>query len=504
MDGFSELKLPETPEPWGEPDLSLIYQETISAPAFPDNVLPAAWARWTEAAAEGAGAPQPFVAVALLAATGSLIGNARWASPWNDWREPPVINVALIGRPSSGKSPAIDQVANLLAGIEAEANADYGDRKREAKRDAAEAAERMKAWEAQVKEAVKLGNAAPLPPFETIPTQAPPRRRLYSTSPTTEAAARLSATNPRGLLLLRDELAGWIASMDRYSGGAGGDRQFWLQAYGGRYWTPDRVKDGDEPLVVHHLLWAVLGGIQPDRVASLMMGGDDDGLSARFLYCWPEPLPPRRPSSVPDTDAAIARFRRLRALVWGNDPEPQIVPFSEAAADVVQEWREQIARLEQSEAGLFLSWIGKLPGMAIRLALILEYLAWSGSPDGTPEPEEISERAIVAAVVFLDGFAIPMARRTFGAAALPQAERDARRLARWLIHQTPIPETVNARDLRRLREGPQIGDAERMEAALRELEGARWCRATPTRAGGTSGRTRKDWTINPAIERARS
>jgi plasmid stabilization system protein ParE len=33
---------------------------------------------------------------------------------------------------------------------------------------------------------------------------------------------------------------------------------------------------------------------------------------------------------------------------------------------------------------------------------------------------------------------------------LPRAERDTRAIARWLIRQNPVPDIVNARDLRRM------------------------------------------------------
>ncbi len=483
---------------WPEADLSLIRPEAIPAPSWPEKVLPPRWERWTREAAEGAGAPHAFVASALLSAVGAVIGNARWSSPWPGWQEPPALNVALVGAPSSGKSPALDRVVNLVSKLEADENADYESRMQEARRHAQERAERKRIWEAETRAAVRDGTPVPPPPEGLDEPEMPPRRRLFSVAPTPEAAAYLSADNPRGLLLIRDELAGWISGMDRYANGAGGERQFWLQSHGGRPWTADRVKDGQMPLMVPHLLWSIAGGIQPDRLP-LMLDGADDGLSSRFaLFCWPAALPPRRPTCRADDEGALARLARIRSLPW-EPPEPVVVPFSDQAADVIQEWRVQVAGMEADAAGIFLSWLGKLPGAAVRLALILELMAWSESQKGTSEPREVSERSAVAACALLEVFAIPMARRCFGSASLPQAERDARRLARWLIRQSPLPETVNARELRRRANGPTIPSAERVEAALRELEAAGWCRPAPVRAGDLPGRARANWAINPAL-----
>lgn len=488
---------PRTDAPWPDPDMTLLRREDVAAPAFLANVLPPAWARWTAQAAEGAGSPQAFVAVALLTAAEAMIGNSRWASPWDPWKEPPTVNAALIGLPSSGKSPALDQVHELLRAIETEWNADWAERQREHQSAVLEAAERMKSYEADVKTAVGRGAPAPEMSPECVTPKPVQRRRLCSTDVTIEKAARLSEMNPRGMLLMRDELAGWLSGMDRYTSGGGGDRAFWLQAYGGRSWTTDRVKDA-EPVLIPHLLWSVIGTIQPDRVAGLMMGGDDDGLTARMLYCWPDRLPPRRPGCRADTNAALDRLRRLRGLSWEEEPEPRILPLTEIAAAALQEWREKVAEMENEAAGLMLSWLGKLPGMAVRLALILELLAWSETGGGTPEPQTVGEYSVIAAITFLHDFALPMTRRTFGAAALPEPERDAWLLARWLIKQRPMPEMVNAKSLRRMARGPAISDPKRMDAALVELEAAGWVRAAFARASGR-GQPRKDHAVNPAL-----
>ncbi len=392
--------------------------------------------------------------------------------------------VALIGRPSAGKSPAMYAVTTLLGRLQSAMNLDYGDRTKTHAAAAQEAKERHAKWAAEVKEAVSKSGPPPAMPDGALAPAPIQKRRLYSTDPTVAKAERMSAGNPFGLLLHRDELAGWLAGMDQFNGSAGSDRAFWLQAWGGQDWSPDRCKDGDAEIAVPHLLWSVLGGIQPDRAASLLLAGDDDGLTARFLYIWPEPRPPRRPTVAPDTDAAEAALARLRSLPWSEAPACRVLPFTEAAAVVVQQWREHVAVMEAGASGLFLSWLGKLPGFAVRLAVILQHLAWCVS-DGDP-PDVISEKSIVRAVTLLDGYAVPMARRTFGQAALPQQERDARTLAQWLIGRSPLPATINAREMRRMADGPGIGDAGRMAAGLRELAEADWLRPAGGREAGAT------------------
>jgi putative DNA primase/helicase len=106
-------------------------------------------------------------------------------------------------------------------------------------------------------------------------------------------------------MLYRDELAGWIGSFDRYSRGSA-ERGFWIETYGGRPYVIDRKQQKGEPISIPYLPVAVLGGIQPDRLGNLLLEGEDDGLSARLLYSWPDPIPPSPPRGSRDDSMAPA------------------------------------------------------------------------------------------------------------------------------------------------------------------------------------------------------
>jgi len=55
---------------------------------------------------------------------------------------------------------------------------------------------------------------------------------------TVEKVASLLATAaPKGVVVVRDELAGWIAGMNAYNDAG---RAFWLEAYGGRPYRVER------------------------------------------------------------------------------------------------------------------------------------------------------------------------------------------------------------------------------------------------------------------------
>ena len=107
-----------------------------------------------------------------------------------------------------------------------------------------------------------------------------------------------------------------------------------------------------------------------------------------------------------------------------------LLPLDPEAASALQDYRTQVAVTETEASGLFLSWLGKLPGMAVRIATILEHLHWSGEHEQSHQPpESISARATVAAIAFLDRYAaiaVALARLRFprsiwkGAGAMDQ------------------------------------------------------------------------------------
>jgi hypothetical protein len=109
-----------------------------------------------------------------------------------------------------------------------------------------------------------------------------------------------------------------------------------IPRHGGRAYTVDRVKTDGVPLKIPNLSIAVTGGIQPDKLSSLLLKGDDDGLAGRFLLVWPEPIPPKRPTDYSDTSQMLTALRRISALTPSVDefenPAPKVIVLSDAAA----------------------------------------------------------------------------------------------------------------------------------------------------------------------------
>lgn len=484
-----------TPE-WPEPEARYLRPELPAPPALPlAEVFGETWARWIAEAAESKSAPPDYIAAALLSVSGALIGNTRWISPWAGWAEPPIIWSMAIGTPSMNKSPGFDAILGPLRKLEGLARKQCEGALTEW-RDRAEVAKLAEAtWKEAAKTAIKQGTEPPAKPKEANPGAEPVRPRYVLTDATVERLGVILAGQPRGALIFRDELAGWLQGMTRYSGG-GSDRPFWLEAYGGRGFSVERM--GREPVYVDHLSVGVLGGIQPDRLKTLLFKSDDDGLLARFMPIWPLAAPIKRPSAGADDAFLTEALGRLIALQMPIGEEgllrPWCVPFAPHAADLFQTYRETVRSWETGAEGLLLSFIGKLPGLAARVALVLAFLDYAAT--GQEPPKAIGIDAFGRAAHFIEAYALPMARRAYADASIPKEERAARRLASILSGQRL--ERFSTREILKMERNGLSGKAE-LNPALVLLDEAAIIRRIDLPPGPKGGAPQRLYAVNPAI-----
>lgn len=486
---------------WAEPDMSMVSAGRFPAPTMPTAMFRDLWPLISDLA-EGAGAPVDYVALGVIATAASLVGAKRRVQPFTsspNWQEPCVLWVAPVGDPSSNKSPAIDAATGPLRGIEKDKAEAHKQQliywQTQAERAKAERAE----WQAQVKAATKEGEATPPMPEAAVESDEPQRPRLIVQDGTPEAVIDILSGNPNGVLHLRDELAGWLMSFDRYSPGG---REFWLEAYGGRPFTVDRKSNRNGPVFVKFNGVTVLGGIQPEKLSSCLLGATDDGLVARFLWAWPEPRRYQRPQNIADLGLLETVYRRLSDLSAETDEGGAIVPdvllLDDAAGKIFEAWICDNDDAGAEAAGLYKGFLGKLRGMVLRLALVAELLAWARR--GGSEPDSIGAATLVSVLQFVDSYAKPSALRVFGDAALPVDRRNAAQLARIVTKNGW--ERINARDILRGGHLAKAANAADVDAAIALLIEADWLRAAPSRSGGGIGRARKDFLVNPAVHGA--
>ena len=458
------------------------------------DILGPKLARWLIQAAEAKSAPADYVFAGLLSVCSTLIGNNRWVSPWSGWKEPPLIWCMIIGLPSAGKSPGLDALADPLRIAEAKLRADAAEQHVEwqRKKELANIAERV--WKEKVKAAMADGTTPPPKPKEAEIGPEPILPRLMVNDATIEALAALLASRPEGVLQMRDELAGWLEGMVRYSKGS--DRPFWIEAYGGRGWSVERKHQS--PLTVDRLSIGILGGIQPDRLISLLLKSDDDGLLARLVPIWPHPAPIKRPQQQAD-DVFIANLiEKLLSLGMVEDKEgnsqPRLIPFAEPARERMDEFRIAVREWEKASEGLLVSFIGKLPGLAARLSLVFAYLDWA--VEGTDEPWEISVTHFARAAKLIEEYILPMARRSYASASVSQVERSARHLVA-IIREKGWRQFTSREVLRLERSG--LGTKKELDPVLEVLVEGDCIRPKEDKTLSQGGRRSRIYEVNSAL-----
>jgi hypothetical protein len=303
----------------------------------------------------------------------------------------------------------------------------------------------------------------------------PEAPRLRQNDVTIERVATLLAgAAPKGILVVRDELVGWISGMTAYNDAG---RAFWVEAYGGRTYRVERQKH-PEPIEVPRLAVAVYGGVQPDRLGVLMREADD-GLLARMLWSWPDPIPFKLGYQAPGAQWAIRGLDRLRELDLqsGNPRSPIMVPLAPDAHADIETFGVEMQDRQSTAGGPLRSAVAKARGQALRLALVLEMMWWCGEDGMTPPPVGISRRAFAAAARLIGDYFVPMAERVYGDAAASERERGAATLARWIDRVRP--KEIHVRHLQREVRLPGLRSAEQIRTAADALVEADWLKAPP-------------------------
>jgi hypothetical protein len=479
---------------WPEPDFAVLRRDRRPPPKLPISAFGPAWADWIATAAEAAACPPDYVAAPLLATASALIGHARWAQATPGWVEPPHLWLGVVGDSGNGKSPGADcLMRDVLPEIERRMLADYPDRLRDwGTRLELDKAVR-EGWRRDLRDAAKRGNPLPSVPL-MISRPQPQAPRLRQHDVTIEKVAELLANAaPKGLLVVRDELAGWIAGMNAYNGGG---RAFWIEAYGGRPYRVERKADPN-PIIIPRLAVAVYGGTQPDKLARLLHEADD-GLLGRILWLWPAPLPFRLGHQTPRAEWAIRALDRLRELDLqpGDPPMPIRVPLTTEGRGLLETFARDMQERQQDAGARLAAALGKARGQVLRLALVLEMLWWCGEDGASPPSTRISPHAFVAAAELIGDYFMAMAERVYGDITTTPRDRHAAALARWILRTRP--QEVHIRRLQRevrltgLRTAGQIRDAAEI------LTTAGWLRppALNTRFGP---RARLSYCVNPRL-----
>lgn len=391
---------------------------------FPLEALPEPLRLFVIAGAATVGCDEALLAVPLLSIVAGAIGNSRRIRLKRGWSEPSIIWSAIVADSGSMKSPALELVAKPIQ--------DYQSRIFERHESAlAEYEAELAEYERDLSEYKKSkGNRQP--PVKPV---APVCRRFVVSNTTIEALAVTLGGNPRGVLGIHDELAGWFGGMNQYKKG-GADVAQWLELHRAGTLTVDR-KSGPT-IHVRQASVSLTGTIQPGILArSLTAEYRESGLAARFLFAMP-PKGSKRWSEAEISESAEERFRHLierlltlelRIDADGNE-SPWILDLTPEAKKVwvayYNRWGREQAEAEGDLAAVF----AKIEAYAARFALlhhVVEHVHRNKS-----DISSIGVESIEAGIKLADWFAREV-RRVYASLEETKEEQHSRRLVD-LIH----------------------------------------------------------------------
>ena len=211
---------------------------------FPTKSLPKTVAKFVKTVAKSHCVDESMVALPVLAAAGAAAGNAFRLKIKGGFVVPTTLWVGLIAGSGRNKTGP------------------------------------LKAVVAPLEETLK--------PTEVDDLIRNPQHPLLISDATVEATVSLLGSSPRGLLLFRDELPGWLKSFNSYKAG-GGDEQTWIEFWNANKYQSNR-KTNNEKIVIKSASVGVLGGIQPKLLKKIFDAEKfESGLAPRLLVSYPPP-----------------------------------------------------------------------------------------------------------------------------------------------------------------------------------------------------------------------
>ena len=477
---------------WPEPQP--IPEDLPAVKPFDPALLPTAIRPWVVDLAERMQCPIEFPAASAMVALAGMIGRRASIRPYHhdDWTEYPNLWGMLIGRPSLMKSPPMKQVLQPIRRLTAAARAEYDAALTVHLRQVELAGIEAKQARKKVEMALSKGEDIEVLSDSLVPDlPEKPKRRRYTVNDTTvEALAEILADNPHGLLLERDEMMGFLQSLDRP--GQEGARAFYLESWAGNgQFESDRISRGNTHITGACL--SILGTIQPGPLGTYLHeairgGTGDDGLMQRFqLSVWPDdPGDWRVVDRLPDTKArdmafnVFTRLEVLNAVAVGAEIDPfdeSGVPFfrfDDEAQERFYAWRthwENYCRRGDHHPAME-SHLTKYRKLIPAMALIIHLVDGCGGP--------VRDRALEQAIGW--GEVLESHARRIYSCGIDPAVVHARALAKRIL----AGDVTDGFTLRNVYHNhwTLLGDNRQAQMAVDELIELGWLRAEPQQTGG--------------------
>gem|GEM_PF-1966749 len=512
------------------PDPKPIKGELFPVPAFdPAALLPEVLRDWVMDEADRMPCPPDYIAAAVVVELGAVIGARCAMKPKgnDDWLVVPNLWGGVVGHPTSKKTPAINAAFKPLDRLAAVAREGYDKAMKEHQGREMKHEALKEAYEAQIKSAAKksvkprdegkTGEGDELDgfiqeyqkSFELQDLKPPAMRRYKTNDGSIEKIGEILRDNPAGLLVLRDELVGLLASWER--AGHEEDRAFYLEAWNGMN-SHDVDRIGRGSIRVPNLCLSLFGGIQPDKLIGYLEEATNalanDGMLQRFqVLVYPDHRRWEWRDRRPRHDARERVFKMFDALgnlnpeYLGASPADEHVKipcfrFDQDAQAVFIEWSRELnqERIPAEPSMLLAQHVGKYEKLFAALSLIFHLVDCTTAGARGPVSRDCALRA-AAWCDYLEAHA----RRCYG--LLQDGGLRAAQALSEKIEAGEITTGFTARDVLR-NQWRYLTAAESVDAAIEWLEDEGWLIGLPTGGNGPgSGRKTYRYTVNPKVKR---
>ncbi len=352
---------------------------------FPLEAFPLPFQQIFKTASEN-NLPVPYVATTCLIVAAGLIGNSYKINLTNLWIEPAILWGIIVGPSSKLKTPAMKFGTSVVYDIEKEKQEEYD--------------ENLEYWRGEMA-MKKKGEPDPPKPF---------RESVYLDSATVEAVRRRMLSYPKGLVLIKDELMGWVGSFNQYS--KGGEEQFWLSAFNNTNGSVQR-NDDEKSFFVSNLCISAIGGIQNAVLKKLASGNrDDNGFLYRFLFAFPEDnktpkISLKNKPSIEFITVYKKILRKLHDIKYSNTEDAKQISFTVEAETIFENFCNEYlhTKIVNANDESLDSMYSKFRGILARIALVLELLNWASNDyattDGVDEPKFVTVDALDNAIMLI-------------------------------------------------------------------------------------------------------
>ncbi len=359
--------------------------KTTETPSFPLEIFPKAIRDIIEALEEYENYNVDFTSASFLTVFAAAMGNTWSVRFMTGWVSRPIIYMVLVGSPSCGKTPPLQQAVAPLLKLDGEYDMIY-----------CKEMETYRRWERM---SAKQREKHSLPEEMKMPQ----RKCHVVVDSTVEALIGALRDNPRGVLIYKDEIDSLLSNFNRYNGS---DEGYFLSLFSGTPFKYSR-KSNNEHIFLANPYCSIIGTTQPGRLGE-QFGGKRmmNGFSSRFLKVYPEidKMPSWNDTAMPDSvlEEWERIIRKVVAATPSTDQEGKATSiellFSQEAKLRVIQWKDEVNNkvYAETDSDAVRALCGKLETYLVRFCLVIQIMhcicGESGMDEIEPRTAELAIR----------------------------------------------------------------------------------------------------------------